>query len=346
MNNQQITVKDIARILNLHHTTVSKALRNHPDIRQETKELVFTTAKELDYHPNSLAKSLRNRRSQTIGVIVPTIKNDFFSTVISGIEEVAYREDHNIIVCQSHETVEREILNVSSMVSNLVAGLLISVSQTTRSGDHFRIFEKRKIPLVFFDRVCEDITASKVVADDYQGAFEAVEHLIQSGRWTIAHFSGPETISVSRHRRKGYTDALLRNNLPVDDGWIIQGGFLEEDGSRAFQQVALRGKLPEAVFAVNDPVAIGAYHQIKRLGLRIPEDIALVGFGDNILSSYLNPPLTTVKQSPYELGKISAEIILEQIKNPSEMTNPREEIVKTHLIVRDSTQKTNKGAVE
>jgi DNA-binding LacI/PurR family transcriptional regulator len=334
MSGRQITVKDIALRLNLHHTTVSKALRNHPDISRETKNLILSVAKEMDYHPNSLAKSLRNRRSMNLGVVVPTIRNDFFSTLISGIENVAYREGYNIIVSQSNEDFEREKLIVNGMVSNLVAGLLISVSQTTRSCGHLEIFQKRKIPLVCFDRVCENFAASRVVVDDFAGAFEAVEHLVSTGRKKIAHFSGFASTLIGRKRRRGYEAALEKHGLPVRPEWVLEGGFQEEDGMRAFARL---GDLPEAVFTVNDPVAIGAYQEIKKRGLRIPQDLAVAGFGDNILSSYLDPPLTTVKQSPHEIGRISAEILLDQIRNPESSAGVREEIVKTELVVRNST---------
>jgi len=178
MSQYQITVKDIALKLRLHHTTVSRALRDHPDISRETKLLVSSVAKEMDYHPRSPAKSLRKRCSQTIGVIIPSIQNDFFASVVSGIENVAYGNGYNIIVSQSNESLDREILNVHSMISNWVAGLLIAVSQTTSTSDHFDIFSKRNIPLVFFDRVCENVPVSRVVDDDMQGAVNAVEHLI------------------------------------------------------------------------------------------------------------------------------------------------------------------------
>jgi DNA-binding LacI/PurR family transcriptional regulator len=336
MGFKQITVKDIALRLNLHHTTVSKALRNHPDISRETKELVSSTAKEMDYHPNSIAKNLRSRNSRTIGVIVPSIKNDFFSTAISGIEEAAYREGYHIIVCQSNENADREAAHVHNMISNWVAGLLISVSQTTRRPDHFAILEKRDIPLVFFDRTCENVPASRVVVDDVHGAFEAVQYLISTGRKNIAHFSGPEFVSVSRNRRKGYVDALIRHGLPLREDWIIPGGFQEEDGHRAFHALIERGPLPQAIFSVNDPVAFGAYAEIRGKGLRIPEDVALVGFGDNILSSYLDPPLTTVRQSPYEMGKSAAGIILDRIRNRPVVPGIREIVIKTQLIVRKS----------
>ncbi len=337
MIKKQITVKDIAKKLNLHHTTVSKALRNHPDISNNTKELVLRTAKELDYRPNIIAKSFKNCRSNTIGVIVPSIGNDFFASVISGIEEVAYQKDFSIIVCQSNEDFNREIININSLISNLIAGLIVCISQTTQNGDHFKAVKKRNIPLVFFDRVFEKVKASRVVVDDYTGACIATEHLISRGYRKIAHFAGPMEISVSRNRCQGYIDTLIKHGIPIDKNIIIYGGFQEEDGIRAFQKLIEQKNIPDAIFTVNDLVAIGAYLEIEKNGLRIPDDIAIAGFGNNKLSSFINPPLTTVKQSPYDIGKLSAEIILEQILGKSDPEQIREEIITPELIIRKST---------
>src|SRR4030042_5404555 len=186
MAKRQVTVKDIGERLRLHYTTVSKALHDHPDISAATKHSVLTLAKELDYHPNSIAKNLKKQETFTFGVIVPSIKNDFFSAVISGIEDVAYGRGFNTVVCQSNENSEREAMNVRTLISNRVAGVLVSVAQTTTSGEHFRAIQKQGIPLIFFDRVCEDVDSDKVVVDDYGGARKAGRHLIQSGYKNIA----------------------------------------------------------------------------------------------------------------------------------------------------------------
>ena len=335
---QQITVKDIANKLNLQYTTVSKALRNHPDISEKTKKLVISTAQEMDYHPNWIAKSFKSRRTNTIGVIVPSIKNDFYASVISGIEEITYKDDFGIMVSQSNESYHREVLNIRSFISNLVSGLIVCISQTTHSGDHLIALQKRGIPLVFFGRVCEDIETSKVVVDDYLGAFKAVEFLISSGYKTIAHFAGPQDISISRDRHRGFMEALNKHHLPVDKELIFYGGLQEEDGMRSFQKLHKEGrKLPEAIFTVNDLVAIGIYSETEKMGLKIPDDLAVIGFGNNKLSAYLNPPLTTVQQSPYNMGIKAAQIILNHIKEPDKIHRPKIEIIKPELILRKST---------
>jgi DNA-binding LacI/PurR family transcriptional regulator len=337
MATRQVTVKDIARRLRLHYTTVSKALRDHPDISSNTKHRVLSLAEELDYHPNSIAKSLKRQTTSTLGVIVPSIKNDFFSAVISGIEEVAYGREFNTVVCQSNESADREAIHVDTMISNRVAGVLVSVAQTTQAAAHFKTLQRQGIPLVFFDRVCDDIEAGQVVVDDYEGARQVVHHLLQSGYRNIAHAAGTENTSVARQRCQGYLDALAENGIPADPELITRGGLEEKDGVAALQQLLSRARMPQAIFAVNDPVAVGVYTEAKRRGLKIPRDIALVGFGDNRLSSYLDPPLTTVKQSPYELGKAAAEMLLRKIEHPARNAGTEVEVIKTELIVRNST---------
>lgn len=335
--NKRITIKDIANELNLHFTTVSKALRDHPDISPATKKLVLALAEELDYHPDFVAQSFRKRKSKLIGTIVPLINIDFFSDVISGIENVLYKNGYSILLCQSNESYEREVLNVQDLISSHVAGVIISISQTTKTSEHLKIFQRHGIPLVFFDRVCDDFPASKVVVDDYSGAYQLVEHLIKSGYKRIAHIAGPEHISISLDRFKGYKDALKKYNISINNELIIHGGFTEEDGVIGIQKLLQLEEIPDAVFAANDPMAMGAYMAIKENGLKIPDDIAIAGFGDLKIASFLDPPLTTVAQSPHTLGQIAAKTILNQIDNLQNPYVPKEEIIKTQLIVRNST---------
>ncbi|MCK4446402.1 MAG: LacI family DNA-binding transcriptional regulator [Candidatus Marinimicrobia bacterium] len=336
MKKSQVTIKDIAKELNISPSTVSRALRDHPDISTQTKKRVNSLAEELDYQPDSIAQSLKKRRTNLIGVIVPEIKHNFFSAAISGIEEVAYRAGYAIIVSQSNESYDRECVNVRALISNRVAGLLISISQTTEISDHFKLLERQGIPFVFFDRVCEDIEASKVVVDDFHGAFKAVEHLINSGYKRIAHIAGPKHLSISQCRLNGYLSALNKYKIQYNENYVVHGGLNEEDGIKGFQKLLKLDKLPDALFAVNDPVAIGAFEKIKEHGLKIPGDIALVGFSNNPITALIEPPLTTVSQPAYEVGKRAAKLLMEQIKS-GENFIPRKEVLKTELIIRDST---------
>jgi DNA-binding LacI/PurR family transcriptional regulator len=331
------TIKDIARRLNISLSTVSRALRNHPDVNEKTKGKVLSIAREINYFPNSLAKGLKNQKTNTIGVIVPEIEHHFFSAVISGIESVAYNADFTILVCQSNESYEREVINTHALASNRVAGLLVSISQATKDVEHFKILQKRDIPIVFFDRVSNDIQASKVIVDDYDGAYNAVNYLIEKGYKNIAYISGPEYISISRLREKGYRDALLKNNLPINDDLIVHGGFSEKDGIKAVYTLLQQKIRPDAIFAVNDPVAIGAFIGLREKNIRIPEDIALVGYSNNPVSSLIDPQITTVDQPAYEIGKTAAELVLEQINNGDSDFNPQTKTLKTKLIIRNST---------
>ncbi|MBN1360463.1 MAG: LacI family DNA-binding transcriptional regulator [Sedimentisphaerales bacterium] len=331
-----MTVKDIAGRLRLHYTTVSKALRDHPDISPVTKARVLSVAEELDYHPNSIAKSLKKQATSTLAVIVPSIRNDFFAAVISGIEEIACGREFNTVVCQSNEDTAREAIHVHTLISNRVAGVLVSVAQTTTSGDHFRTLQKQGIPLVFFDRVRDDVEAGRVVVDDYGGARVAVEHLIGLGYQRIAHLAGHEHTSIGRDRCRGYVDALRQHGMAVEQEMIVYGGFEEPDGIAGMRHLMALSRRPDAVFAVNDPVAVGAYSEAKQHRLRIPRDVALVGFGDNTLSSYLDPPLTTVTQSPYRVGKAAARMLLRQIEHADGNVASEVEMIETTLIERES----------
>lgn len=332
----QVTIKDIAETLNISASTVSRALRDHPDISDATKARVNSLAKELDYHPNSIAQSLKQRKTNLIGVIVPEIKNNFFSAAISGIEEIAYGTGYAIIVSQSNESYERECVNIKALISNRIAGLLISISLSTTRDEQFKLLERQNIPFVFFDRVLEDYEASKVVVDDFNGAFKAVEYLIKSGYHRIAHLAGPKHLSVSQYRLNGYLAALRKHNIVHDENLVVTGGLDEEDGYKGFSKLLELNQLPDAVFAANDPVAIGAFQKIREQGLKIPKDIALLGFCNNPICQLVEPKISTVNQPAYQVGKRAAELLLEKINSPDDFI-PRKEVLKTELIVRDST---------
>lgn len=337
MIKSKTTIRDIAKKLDLHHSTVSRALRNHPDVNPETRNKILTLVKELDYHPNSIAQALTKKRSKTIGIIVPTITNNFFAHAISGIESVAYNAGYYIMLCQSNESYEQELLTVSALISNRVCGAMICPSQTTKDHKHFKKFQRHEIPFVFYDRECNNIKASKVVVDDFEGAYNAVEHLINSGYRRIAHFAGPQYLSNSLNRCKGYKSALKKNGIPVDENLIIKGGFTEEYGSEGFKKLQDLEKLPDAIFTVNDTVAIGAFRQIKKSGLRIPNDIALAGFSNNPITTLVDPPLTSVFQPAHELGQVAARLLIAQIESKEEPFEPERIVLKTKLIVREST---------
>ena len=331
------TIIDIAKKLKISASTVSRALNDHPDIKQETKTQVKNIAKKLNYFPNPIARSLKNKKSNVIGVIVPEIEHDFFSSAISGIEDVAYHSGYIILVCQSNESYEREVVNTNALMQQRVAGLIVSISQNTKNGDHFKDLMNRGIPLVFFDRACSDITANKVIIDDAKSAFNAVTHLIEKGHKQIAHFSGPKVLKICEQRLKGYKDALKKANIPVNNKLIRFGGLHEADGYNAMDILLKESIILDSIFAVNDPVAIGAFQRIKEAGLKIPEDIAIVGFSNNKITSLVEPSITTVDQPSFEMGKKAAEILIEMIENEQNKIHKQTIIIETKLIIRNST---------
>ncbi|SHO43484.1 LacI family DNA-binding transcriptional regulator [Desulfopila aestuarii] len=331
------TITDIARELGLSASTVSRALHDHPDISEATKTKVKEIAARLDYFPDSIAQGFKKQRTSTIGIIVPEIQHHFFSSAISGIEDLAYNAGFTIMVCQSNEDYEREKLNLRAMVSNRVAGLLVSLSQSTMDVSHFDILKKRKIPVVFFDRTHEDLTGSQVKVDDHNGAYQLVSHLIDRGYKHIAHIAGPSNILIGRERECGYRDALIDRGLTIDESLIVRGGYRNSDGTHGAEKLLALPKRPDAIFCVNDPVALGAYLVIKQQGLRIPNDIALAGFSNNPISALIEPPLTTVDQMSYDIGKSAAALLLEQIEKGVDNVSPVILVKKTKLIIRKST---------
>ncbi len=329
------TIIDIARKLGISPSTVSRALSDHPDISSETKKHVKRIAKELHYFPNPIARSLKNNRTTTIGVIVPEIKHDFFSSAISGIEDVAYQSGYTILLCQSNESFEREVVNTNLLMHHRVAGVVVSISQNTKSGDHFNDLLKRKIPLVFFDRVCEDVIANKVIIDDYKSAFDAVTYLIKKGYKRIAHFSGPSELFICKKRLSGYLDALRQAEIQVPKTFVRHGGLHEHDGYQSMDSMINENTIPDAIFAVNDPVAIGAFQRIKKAGLKIPDDIAIIGFSNNTITTLVDPQLTTVDQPSFEMGRKSAQILIDLIENRA--MEPKTYVLETKLLIRGST---------
>ena len=331
------TIKDIARELNIHHSTVSRALHNHPDVKHETKKLVQSAAEKLNYSPNLMARNLKRNTTNFIGVIVPEIEHHFFSSAVSGIEKIAYDEGFVILICQSNEDYQREVLNTRALPANNIAGLIVSLSQTTHNCDHFVEYISNNGKIVFFDRVPKDLEAPKVVVDDYDAAYTATEHLIKIGRKRIAHLAGAQDVSISNARLQGYKDALLQNGLHIDTNFIEFGGFHEQNGYEGIKKILERNKNIDAVFAVNDPNALGAYEYIKEIALKIPEDIAVVGFSNNPMASFVTPSLTTINQPSFEMGKKAAELLIEMIKNHKSNNQRKTIVLETELIIRKST---------
>lgn len=340
MKSHQVTIKDIAKTLGISISTVSRALKNHPDISEETKSQVKNLARKLSYEPNALALSLRKNKSNTIGVIIPEIVHHFFSSVISGMEDIAYERGYNIMMCQSNELYEREIINSQTLLSNRVDGVLISVSKSTKDFEHFRSFINQGIPLVFFDRVCPEILTDRVIINDEAGAFLATEYLIEIGCKKIAHFSAPQNLLIGQGRLAGYQRALRQYKMEINPDLIVHcdttelantiiPGFLEKNPE------------VDAIFAVNDSTAISTMQVLHKMGVRIPEDISVVGFGDGPNALICSPTLTTIEQKGYEIGMEAIKLLVYKIENETASDSFQTKVISPSLMVRESTRKVN-----
>lgn len=333
------TLKDLAQKLGLSISTVSRALRNHPDINKNTVSRVKELADEIGYFPDVLAKSLKNNKTYTIGVIVPEISHFFFSSVIDGIEDIFYKDGYTILVTKSNENLEREIINTKSLISNRVAGVIASISQVTVHGSHFNQIIDRGIPLVLFDRILESLEVSKVVGNDSESIYKTVTHLIESGFKNIAHLAGPPHLNITKHRLEGYKKALNENGLKVSDEMIIHVDLNQKGGSNGAKSLLKLFPNLDAICCVNDPVAVGVYQTLKKNKLSIPEDIAVTGFTNDPITEMISPTMTTVDQNGYEMGRKSAEILLDQINNERTEKLNQTYIVESELIIRKSSER-------
>lgn len=341
MKFSQVTIKDIARELGISPSTVSRALKDHPDISSKTKEAVNALAEKLNYQPNIVALNLRQKKTFTIGVIIPELVHFFFSTVISGIEDVAYQAGYSVILAQSNESYEREKTDIKALFNSRVDGLLMSISRETKNFDHIESIIAKGVPVVFYDRTFNTTLCSNVLVDDYVGAKEAVNHLIEQGYKKIAFLEGSPGLIITADRKRGYTDALREHGLEIKDTYIQEcmTGSLEE-GKRATKKLLAMPSPPDAIFAANDPLAVGAMQSIKEAGLRIPQDVGVVGFSNWSYGSLLEPSLTTVDQPGFEMGQEAARLLIRHIEqaDKNQADPPAEtKVLKTRLIVRDSS---------
>jgi len=336
MKKGPLTIKDIAKKLNISPSTVSRALKDNPDISHETRKMVQDYAKEHKYKPNAMALGLRTQHNNIIGVIVPELANHFFSGVLSGMETVAEEKDYHVIVCQSSEDYNKEIRNVQTLIKARVCGVLISQSKATTKYDHFQELLDNDIPVIFFDRICTGIDTDKVVVDDYSGTFTAVEYMIKTGCRRIAFFTAPMHLEISKNRKNGYLDALRKYQLPVDES-LIRVADTKSLGYEKAMEILQEPDRPDGFMAMNDYTASGILVATKELGLRVPEEISIFGFSNSNISQDTDPMLSTMDQRPIEVGEQAMELILEKIENP-ENTSRKNKIIKTSLIARQTTR--------
>ena len=333
---RQVTIKDIAEKLSISPSTVSRSLKDHPDISVKTRNAVKELAKLLGYKPNLIALNLKNSRTNTIGLLVPEIEHHFFSTIINGIEEVAYQNNYNVLIVQSNESYLREVLNTQTLLGNRVDGMLASFSKETKDFSHFQQLIDNEIPLVFYDRAVDNLHADVVVVDDYSGAYNAVKHLITRGCKRIAFYSAPQHLILGKDRYNGYVDALEANNIKFDKNLVYSCDTFES-AIKISQSILKKVDRPDGIFAVNDLTAVGIMKVARKLGINIPDELKIVGFENSKSGSICDPELTTVDQFGYNLGKKAMTILLDRIKKDSHDYKPVKHVIKTKLIVRGSS---------
>lgn len=333
----QVTIKDLAKELGIAPSTVSKALKNHPDISESTRKKVSELARRLKYNPNPIALSLRSSKSKIIGLVIPEIVHHFFSSVISGIEDVAYDAGYSVMIYQSNESYNREVMACETLVASRVEGILISSSKETRDYDHLRRILDNGMPVVMYDRVFDEIKTDKVTVDDFEGAYNAVCHLAATGCKRIAHLAGPPGLRITDLRKSGYLEALKDNNLKIDRDLIIYCDNFKQSLIRT-KQLMNMPQPPDAIFTVNDLTATGVMKSLHEMGLRVPSDVSLVGFSNSLISQVTNPPLTTVDQHGYQMGQTAIQLLLDRLMNTQSSRPFIHQVIKTDLIVRESTR--------
>ncbi|WP_224491327.1 LacI family DNA-binding transcriptional regulator [Robertkochia flava] len=336
---KKVTLKQIAKELDVSVSTVSKALRNSSEISLDTREKVQAFAKLYNYRPNNIAISLKNRKSKNIGVIIPEIVHHFFTMVISGIENVANSNGYNVIVCLSNESFAREVVNMEMLAHGSIDGFIMSLSKETQEkGDyhHLREVVNQGMPLVMFDRVADEIYCDKVVIDDAQAAYNAVNHLIATGCRKIAIITTEDHVSVGKLRTLGYQNALQDAGIPFNENLVVKVDG-EEACEKAVHQL-LKYQVVDGIFGVNELFAIIAMREALKRGFKVPEDIAVIGFTDGILSKYSNPPLSTVVQHGFEIGVMAGQMLIDKLEERETEDHYRTEVIKTSLELRESTR--------
>jgi LacI family transcriptional regulator len=321
------TITDIARALNVTPSTVSRALNDHTAISSSTKEAVHKIAKSLNYHPNRVASSLRLGKSKIIGVIIPSAEMNFFGSVVHGIEKIASDNDYNVLIYQSNELEAIEQKGVRTFLRSRVDGVLASISKETRNLAHFEELKQQGVPLVLFDRVNEDLNVPAVSIDDFKGAYEATEHLIQQGCSRIAHIAGPQHVSIFRQRLDGYKEALRANGFSIDEELIVAGALTIETGYSCMSQLAGLKNKPDGVFAAEDFSALGAMKALKEAGIRIPDEAAVIGFANEVFGEHITPSLSTIDQQTIRMGEEAAKLYFELSKDNTFYKKPPKKIV-------------------
>ena len=338
MRYEPATIKDIANALGFSTSTVSRALRGSYEISDETKKIILDYAEKINYRPNPIALSLKDRKSKAIGVVVSEISNNFFSEAINGIESIAYNRGYHVIITQSHESAEREKVNVLHHASRSVDGLLISLSSGTVDLEFLKELNDKGMPIVFFDRISDEINTHKVTANNYLGAFHATEHLITQGFKKIAHITSAPYLSITIERLKGYSDALAKHTIDFDETLIKNcdhGGMILEEIDEAFTELFQGKNKPDAVFTASDRITTLSFSALKKMNLK--KKLGFIGFCNTKVGELFSPTMSVVKQPAFEIGQVSIELLIDMIESKRPVTEFKTKILDTELIIRESS---------
>jgi len=338
MLKQKITLKHIAKELDVSISTVSKALKNSEEISRDTKEKIQAFAKLYNYKPNNIAISLKNKRTKNIGVIIPDIVHHFFTTVIRGIENYANAKGYNVIVCLSNESFDKEVINMEMLANGSIDGFIMSLSAGTeqkKDFNHLKEVTEQGIPIVLFDRVTNEVDCDRVLIDDVHGAYMATKKLLDEGRRKIALLTTEDFFSVSRSRNKGYQKALQDFGLQVDDSLILKLPYMDIDENKISK--FLNAIEPDALLSVNEIFGIYGMRVLQRKGKQVPKDVSVIGFTDGLLAKHANPSLTSVAQHGEKMGELAAKMLIDRVENEGEEPTFTTKILEPTLIERDST---------
>lgn len=335
---KKTTIKDIANALNITPSAVSRALHNHPRISDKTKKAVKKVAEELEYQPNQLASALRSGKSNLIGIVVPRTNSSFFSSVVESIEKELNAEGYNIIITQSNESQEKEKRNIETLLQIQVDGIIASLANETIDFSHFEKVKEKGIPLILYDRGESSIGVDYIGIDDYLSSHIVINHLVEQGCKRIAHIAGYSHTRIYKNRIRGYIDALLKHNLPIVESLLLESGLTLEDGRKMTEKLLELPKLPDAIYVAGDYAALGALQVLQENKIRVPEDIALVGFSNEPFTSLVTPSITTIYQQNTEIGKLVALQFLKRVKEKNWKPLLNEIILEPELIIRDSSK--------
>lgn len=338
-NKKKTTIKDIANVLNISAAAVSKALHNDARISEKTKKAVRQVAKNLNYQPNHLASALRSGKSKLVGVIVPKTNSNFFSAAIHNIEEVLNEEGYNIIITQSNESFQKECKNIDTLLYTQVDGIIASMANETVDLEFYEKIKSAGIPLITFDRGENDLNVDYIGIDDYNSSHIIVNHLVEQDCKRIAHIGGFKRTRIYNNRIRGYVDALKKHNLPLDEELLIESNLTMEDGREKMQQLLALKNRPDAVYGAGDFAALGALQVLNEQNISVPNEIALVGFGDEPFTNMVTPTITSINQHPYRIGRIAAETFLGYSKNKKTKQSLNKIILDAELVIRASSSK-------